>query len=229
MVSISCRNNNDVARAKSVLSEKLGGDFSVELEHLRLPKVKVINVDNDLNKEDLQDDIHNRNFLDFDGAFSIIADYKNAMGKRTLILEVNSESYMHLSKNSFRIYIGHQCCRVFDYFNINICNKCGRLNHNHSRCNNPAKCLICAGDHHAKACKSQVKKCLNCVFYNEKYQRNRPSDHCASDTRCPYLAYKFSSLIKNTDYPIKPAIPISIGKVDANASGNRGKLIIDGR
>lgn len=89
-----CKNNTDVTRAKSVLKGKLGCEYSIELESLKLPKVKVINGENDLNKEDLCEDIYNRNFLDVDGAFNIIADFKNAIGKRTLILEVTALTYI---------------------------------------------------------------------------------------------------------------------------------------
>ncbi|CAG5090620.1 Protein of unknown function, partial [Cotesia congregata] len=111
LVSITCKNNNDVARAKSVLSDKMGVDYHVELEHLNLPKVKIINVDHDLSKEDLCEDISNRNFRESNCAFNIIADYKNTTDKRTLILEVTPETYLLLHNNGFKIYIGHQRCR----------------------------------------------------------------------------------------------------------------------
>ncbi|CAG5093297.1 Protein of unknown function [Cotesia congregata] len=57
--AIKCKNNIDVSRVRSVLSDKLGLDFSVELEQLNLPKIKVINVDCDLTKDELCDDIYN--------------------------------------------------------------------------------------------------------------------------------------------------------------------------
>lgn len=216
LVSIKCKNAEDVSRTKSVLSEKLGCEFSVELEHLKLPRIKVVNIENDLSKEDICEDIYNRNFLDLDGAFNVIGDYTNSVGKRTLILEVTSKSYLQLKNNGFKMYIGHQRCKVFDYFNVNLCFKCGRSNHNHKKCVNDAKCLICAGDHLTNTCKSSFKKCLNCEFYNEKYQKNRPTDHCATDTSCEYLVYKMNTIINSTDYPIKPDIPKTIGKIGNN-------------
>lgn len=218
IVYVKCKNNDDVSRAKNVLSEKLGSDYSVDVEHLKMPKIKVINVENDLEKDDLCTDIYNRNFLDFDGACNLIADYKNRSGKRILILEVTAESYKYVKDNGFRLYIGHQCCRVFDHFNLNICYKCGRSNHSHKNCNNTVKCLNCAGDHDTKTCTSQIKRCLNCMYYNEKFHKNRSIDHCATDTCCEYLAFKFNQLIAGTDYPVKPTIPKSLGYVGLNAT-----------
>lgn len=145
LVSVTCKNSIDVTRVKSVLSEKLGSEYYVEMKHLKLPKIKVINIENDLEKADLCEDIFNRNFLEIDGAFDIFADYRNAIGKCTLTLQVTPESYQHLKDNGFNLYIGHQSCHVFDHFNFTLCFKCGQANHNHKKCNNIEKCLYCAG------------------------------------------------------------------------------------
>lgn len=187
--------------------------ISVDLEHLKMPRIKVINVENELEKEELCDDIYNRNFLDLDGAFNIIADYKNPTNKRTLILEVTAESYLQLKNNGFRLFIGHQSCRVYDHFNLNLCFNCGRLNHSHKKCSNETKCLNCAGDHPTKTCTAQVNKCLNCTYYNEKFNKSRSTDHCATDTCCEYLAFKFNQIITTTDYPAKPILPKSLGNI----------------
>lgn len=193
-VSVKCKNVNDIQKVESVLSDKLGNEYCVDLEHLSMPKVKVLNVDNDLNRDELCEDIYYRNFLDLDGAFNIIADFKNKLGSRTLILELTSASYLHLKNNGFRIYIGFQCCRVMDYFNFNLCFKCGRSNHKHNNCKNEVKCL-------------------NCVYNNEKYHENRPTDHCAVYTCCEYVAFNLNKIINMTDYPVKPVIPNSLGKI----------------
>lgn len=203
-----------------MLSEKLGPDFSVDVEHLQMPKIKVINVESDLENDDLCNDIYNRNSLDFDGAFNSIADYKNLSGKRMLILEITAESYKQVKDNGFRLYNGHQCCRAFDHFNLNHCFKCGRSNHSHKKRNNPIKCLNCAGDHATKTCTTQIKRCLNCLYYNEKFHKNRSIDHCATDTCCKYLLFKFNQLIAGTDYPVRPTIPKSSGYVGVNVTIN---------
>jgi hypothetical protein len=141
------------------------------------------------------------------------------MGKRLLILELTAVSYLHLKNNGFKLYVGYQCCHVLDYFNFNLCYKCGRSNHRHKKCTNQVKCLKCAGDHLTKVCKSETVKCLNCVFYNDKYHKNRPTNHCATDTSCEYLIFKLNKIINNTDYPVRPSIPNSVGKL-----GNRSNL-----
>ncbi|XP_046627347.1 uncharacterized protein LOC124308572 [Neodiprion virginianus] len=220
LVSIKCKNTNDIPRVKSVLSEKLGSDYCVYLEHLNLPKIKVINIENNMDRDELCEDIYNRNFLDLDGAFNIIADYKNPMDKRSLIMELTAESYLHLKNNGFKLYVGYQCCHVLDYFNFNLCYKCGRYNHSYKKCNNQVKCLKCAGDHLTTDCKSEITKCLNYVYYNDRYHKNRPANHCATDTCCEYLVFRLNKIINNTDYPVKPLIPNSVGKLGNKSNPN---------
>lgn len=112
-VSVICRNSEDVSRTKTILAEKMGNSFCVNTECLKLPKIKVVNVNTDLVNEDLADDIYNRNFLDFDGGFKVVSDYKNAIGRRVLILELASEAYWTLKSNSSYIFIAHQRYKAF--------------------------------------------------------------------------------------------------------------------
>lgn len=62
-------------------------------------------------------------------------------------------------------HTGYQCCRVVEDNNLNVCFKCGRLNHSSKNCKNETKCLKCSGDHETNACKGDTIKCVNCVNF----------------------------------------------------------------
>ena len=51
------------------------------------------------------------------------------------------------------------------------------------------------------------------MYYNEKYRKNRPTNHCAMDTCCEYISNSLNKIINNTDYPVKSSIPKSLGKI----------------
>lgn len=111
------------------------------------------------------------------------------------------------------LFIGYKRCRVLDVIDISICYRCGRANHSHKKCNNDIKCLICAGDHDTKVCKNPIKKCVNCFYYNSKFNKTNCVDHVATDTNaCEYLKYKINTCIKMTDYPSQPHLPKYLGK-----------------
>ena len=72
-VIVKCKNKEDVFSTKSMLSNKLGADYCVGQENTKLPRIKLIDVNNELNKDELLEDLANRNHLLLDGSFTIIA------------------------------------------------------------------------------------------------------------------------------------------------------------
>lgn len=212
-VIVKCKNKEDVTRTKSMLSEKLGENYEVNQDKMNLPKIKIFDIDSDMDKDELIEDICNRNSVMFDGNFNIVADFTSGNKKRSLILEVSSNIYLSVMSAGV-LYVGHKCCRVYDTFDLSICYKCGRANHSQKKCNNEAVCLICAGRHDTKACTSCTKKCANCVYYNKQFNKNHCTDHVATDiSACEYLKSKLNKLLKSTEYPIQPRLPTHLGKV----------------
>lgn len=94
------QNSVDVTRVKSILSEKMETSYDVYTECLKLPRIKVVNVDTELEKADLVDDIYNRNFLECDGGFNVLSDHKNSFNKRVLILELLTEAHWPHTKSA---------------------------------------------------------------------------------------------------------------------------------
>ena len=99
----------------------------------------------------------------------------------TLIVEVSPEIYKQIRDNNYRVFIGHQCCRAYDIFNVKPCYKCGRFGHNGSQCKNKETCqnvqkntIYCVI--------GKTTKCVNCCYSNSKYNINYNINHEASDS-----------------------------------------------
>ena len=213
-VTIKCQNKIDVTRTTTLLSEKMDKDYNINAKTVNLPRVKIHDVQNDMSIQEIEVDIKNRNSFMLSDSFSLISDYRNARKQRNIIMEVSPGIYENIVKNNYKLFVGFQCCKVYDIVNISLCFKCGQINHNSKKCKNEPKCLKCAGDHLTSACNSNTLKCLNCDFYNKKYKQNKCTNHHPNDTSgCEYIKHKIQKLMKETDYPTLPKIPKYLGKI----------------
>ncbi|GBP64039.1 hypothetical protein EVAR_44122_1 [Eumeta japonica] len=59
-VTIKCK-NKDVERTTAMLRNKLINDYQVEVQTLKAPRMRILDVQNDMNLESLTEDIKNRN------------------------------------------------------------------------------------------------------------------------------------------------------------------------
>lgn len=213
-VTIKCKNKEDVGRTMAILSNKLKNKYQVEVQTLKAPRMKILNVQNDMNLDDLTEDIKNRNPAMLNGNFTLVNEFKNASKQRTVILEAAPEIYSAIVKNEYKLYTGYQCCKVVDDINLNLCFKCGRSNHSGKNCKNETKCLKCSGDHETTNCKADTIKCVNCAFYNGKYNQDKCTNHHPNDTsKCEYIKFKLQKLLNTTDYPTMPKIPKFLGRI----------------
>ena len=76
-------------------------------------------------------------------------------------------------------------------------------------------CSRCNGDHITSKCTSEINKCPNCVYSNEKFKTNHNTNHCEIDSDlCEILKAKIKKYIEKTDYPVQPTFERYFGKVE---------------
>lgn len=122
-------------------------------------------------------------------------------------MEVSSDIYKNIRVNNNKVFIGWQCCRVYDLVNIKPCYNCGRFGHNGAKCKNESTCLKCTQKHTADMCESESLLCPNCSFSNQKYNTAYNTNHEATDSNlCFILKSKIRNYIETTDYPMKPIL-----------------------
>lgn len=213
---VKCTNKDDVSTTCDILKNKLGNDFEVSVDKPANPKIKVFGFTSIFkNTEELEQDLNQRNFYQFDNKCKVIHYFKYSKNKQGALIELSSDLYEYLRENKFKIYIGYQCCKVFDAISISLCFKCSGYNHSSKKCTNEVKCAFCAGNHLSTECSSSKIKqvsCANCSYANQNYGKSYNIHHCAGDTQsCEILKKKIEIMIANTDYVTKPSIPEFIG------------------
>ena len=212
-VSFRCCNLSDIENTKSKLLDSLGDNYKVEIEKLQNPRIKIVGITNDMKIEDIEKDINQRNFAEFDKQCSIIHTYKTKKETTSMIVDLPSELHVHIRNNNYKIFVGTERCRVFDYFDLTPCSNCCRTGHSSKKCTNDVVCIFCSKNHKFESCDTiNVQKCSNCIYNNNKFNTNKDINHAANDTNnCETLKLKLNNLIHKTDYPIMPLIPKYLG------------------
>lgn len=195
-------------RQKKYSTRKPGEKYEIEEQTMKLPRIKIVGVQNEMSMNDLENDINRRNFEQQNSKCKIIHIFKNRNNSQSVLAEVTSELYSDIVNSGMKLYVGHQCCRVYDDFNISPCPKCGRIGHSAKKCSNAVTCFKCGENHQTNECTANALKCANCVYQNNTYNLNRNICHALNDPeKCEYLKHRFNKVIAETSYPVRPALP----------------------
>ena len=210
-ILITCIDEESTKAATKYLNNKMNNICKIEEEQLKIHIIKIIGVESIFceNQNTLEYDINTRNFNNLQSNGKILSINNNQKTKKaSIIMEVTADIHNYIKENRSILFIAYQNCRVYDVVNIKPCLKCGVLGHNHKRCKNNINCLKCAGAHSTKDCTEIVKRCVNCCYANNKYNKNYNINHIATDSdECEILKSKIRNYITTTDYIIKPDLP----------------------
>lgn len=227
---IRCKNGEDVLPMIDTLKEKFGNRYEVTKERIRNPRLKVVNMENNMNKEELETDINERNFNFSDSKCVVQHMYGNKKKSNNAYIELTGDLYAHVKNNGGFIYVGHEKCKVYDDFNLNPCFRCGGYGHSSKSCRHEETCLKCGQRHSTIECKEESFKCLSCIRLNSARQQNCNVDHKLTDTKaCEFLKDRLSKIIAITDYPVKPDIPNLISMILEDKSNGHNSSVSDRR
>lgn len=217
-IIITCNDEQSVEKAMSYLQQKVHGNIAIEEKNK--PKMKIVGINNfeGMNNTQLQEDINKRNLTNFkDQECKILHSYINkGKGTQTVLIETTADVHKYIRENNNKIYVGHEKCIAYDVIDVKPCYVCGQYSHKGKKCRNTerAKCIKCAGEHKASDCNSRGKRCINCIFSNNKYKTQHNVDHEATDyEKCEVFKNMVRKYVDSTDYSVRPVIPRDIGKV----------------
>ena len=88
-----------------------------------------------------------------------------------------------------QIFVGYDCCSVYDAIEITRCYNCCGYHHISAKCKLKAVCPKCSGDHPVKECSSAVLKCVNC-FGARNAMPDIDFNHAAWDRGCAVFQQK---------------------------------------
>lgn len=205
-VVIGCGQKKDVEILAGELKKTMSEEYNIKVTDKKLPKVKIIDID-----EDIFDIPEEQEIIDMIKEQNDIAQRENikmSIKKRIkgnkkdgiLIIEVDPATHKVLLEKN-KIKLGWNRCRIFDCVSVLRCFKCCGYNHFAKDCKREIKCRRCAGNHIEKECKSDKKKCANCFRMLEEFKMNDiKTDHFASDTSCEYYKRIIKKAEKNINY-----------------------------
>lgn len=191
-VLIKCKTKEEIEKVKKTAEKKLGKKYVISIPEQKNPCIKVLDFEDNLQPEKLVEYIVNQNTelkLKAEG-LKIIA-VKRMKTRYMAIIECDPEFYNSLmDKGSLNIGWTSNC-RVFDYTRVFRCFKCGGFNHKADECNSEL-CGKCGESGHEKDnCDNPVRKrCVNCIYANEKLKQNVDVNHSVFDYNCPVYKQK---------------------------------------
>ncbi|CAD6238597.1 GSCOCG00012541001-RA-CDS [Cotesia congregata] len=119
-----------------------------------------------------------------DHTVKLIKKYTTTSGFGSIILEVSTEIHQAIVNNR-KVKLGWNNYNVYNYINILRCFKCWGFDHLATNCNREVVCRLCTENHRENECKSNIKKCINCVkVKNKSKDFIHDPDHCATDRNC---------------------------------------------
>jgi len=162
-----------------------------------LPRLLVVGVDKELEKELFAGYIANQNEdlgLSTEDTESIRPLFRTGPRDRPTVnwvIETRPETFCKLERKT--VYLGLTKCRMKPHNDLPQCYNCQRYGHTAKTCRSDDPiCKHCAGKHDSRNCDSELMKCANCKSKNHK----------ASSANCPAKTKAMRNLRRRTDFAI---------------------------
>lgn len=198
-IVINCQSHAETVKISQIVQNKVGDKYSVVIPELRKPRLKLMNVYDEMSNEEIVENIKAQNELLNNAEVIIKAVINKSKNKNIkyklfdVIIEVNQETYDILKMMQY-INLGWSKCRVVEHFYVKRCYNCCGFNHIAKDCTNKKACGKCGGEHDKDKCKSRGTKCINCYTMCEKYKLKLNTNHEAFDKNCEMYKRKIKIL-----------------------------------
>lgn len=165
----------------------------------RLPRVSIRWVPKETSKEELLEELYDRNFGrimsrdEFDKELTVCSrNEENEKGN--VVVELSQRLHKAVMKER-KVYVGLESYGVKDLSGVRQCFRCLSLDHIARQCTMEICCIRCGSEGHlARGCQFE-QKCRNC------WTRNLPSAHSAASTACPLYGRAFLRTQQRAEAP----------------------------
>jgi hypothetical protein len=200
-IIIECENQEAVKELKEKVEKSIGPNANVEIIGKRKPKVKVMGMEGQFTKEEIEDYLVEMNGDLFNSReqFNIVHIFSTT-NNNGFKMEVDPEVYKLVMKKK-SVMIGWFPCRVQECLDIMRCFKCQEFGHKSMNCTSEEViCAKCGGKHDYRTCQSEVEQCVNCVKVNNATKMNLDVNHMAWSNTCGVLRRKEDLERRRVDY-----------------------------
>lgn len=160
-VILRCNNVNDTMKVKQLVQEKLGDNYEIVLPKIKSPRLRISNIDSDIPKDNIIDEIkkHNEEIAEIEFRLvAVIGRKYRSYSYNDIIVEIDGDSYKRLLQMG-TLALPWRECRIFDHLHVLRYRCCG-FSHKSSSCTKQQVCSQCSGSHKFAECKSKKKAVL---------------------------------------------------------------------
>nr|CAH7753147.1 unnamed protein product [Callosobruchus chinensis]CAH7767673.1 unnamed protein product [Callosobruchus chinensis] len=172
-ILIGCKSKEENQKLKAMVQEKLSDNYEVREVSGVNPRIRVVGMNCKYTEETLKNLISSGNPDLFSNScdFKIIKHFPTKKNENIFqaIVQVDRLSYEKIMRAG-HLFVGLDSCGIFDAVEIYRCYKCNEFHHSSGRCTNAITCPVCSENHELKQCKSQIRKCTNCLRLHSKDQ-----------------------------------------------------------
>jgi hypothetical protein len=198
-VIIRCSNDEDCEKLVLKAKEALGNDYVVHKPRNRLPRFKILKVDDpEIDDEKFLNDLmYHNEWMENAKKYEIVKrEQVKSRGKEVdncynIVIQTDGESFDLVMKNR-KLLVRWESYKVVDNFYIRRCYKCYGFNHEAATCSYPLSCSRCSGSHLIKGCRSKEERCNNCVQANKRLKLNLNENHSVWSNDCPVYKRKMA-------------------------------------
>lgn len=178
----------------------LKNNYNITTPKKRKPQLILFNVSNELSEEEIISGIVN-NHKDIQQKDLIVKHKYNTKNNYTSNWIIEIEPYILNKLEPNKISIGWEIINYKENIRPTRCYNCGRYGHKSNKCKNNTCCLRCgSSDHKQNNCNSIEPNCINCKFFNQRYNSTYETNHICLDIKCPIWEREKLKIINRTDY-----------------------------
>lgn len=205
IVVIESENNTEREKIKSVVEEKLGETYNIDIMNLRETKLFIHRMKVERDENEIIEKIKKQNEYLREINMKVVKIIKRKMSNKSdyynIILELDREGY-HKAIERGKIIIGWDICPVYDGTFVRRCFKCLGFNHKAENCKHDLVCAKCLDSHKTEDCDKMefLEKCSNCAKANKLLNVGVPEDHSVLSKLCPMYIEKLKIEKEKVNY-----------------------------
>lgn len=197
-IAINCSSQAESLKIKELVKNKVGDKYSVEIPVPIKPRLKILNVSDEMMNDEIIENLKAQNELLEKAEISVKTVYnKKVRDKNSKLFDVVIETSQETSELLLlmkAVNLGWSKCKVVENIYIKRCFKCCGFNHVAKDCKNNLACSKCGGNHQREKCKSKNTKCVNCSVMCQKFNLRLNNNHEAYDKECEIYKRKLKNL-----------------------------------
>lgn len=202
---IGCPSGESASKLRDMASEKLASKYVVRETKPVHPRIKIVGMTEEHESGSLLSFLSTQNPSVFPAVSELEVVSFGSVKRRNVqdgsrrgrlfqsVIKVSSETYKR-ALSVGQVFVGYDCCSVYDAVDVLRCYNCSGFNHTATACKSKRACPKCAGDHLIADCLSVTFKCVNCQNFSGG-SPNAASDfaHAAWDRRCKIYQHRLKS------------------------------------